>query len=321
MKKILSTFVGFIAARSRRYAFLPEAFIIAITLVVMYYGCATVTSIAVYRFNARNPFTSTIERIFPYPAIFINKESIPLSRIRLEVNARKVFISRQGLNSSDAAIQQFVTNQLINRTLYAEAANAHNIVVSDSDITKRMTDLYQKVGGEDQFRKFLQENYGSNITNAQFRVWTKELLYEAAVQYQILARVTISHILFSIPDNASPEQIAAAKQKALDVRAKISDVSQFGTFASQYSDDENSRDKGGSLGTTLRGSDKPVLSKDFEDAIFSLPLGQVSQPLRTPQGWHLVVVTKKEGTVNESLGEYTNELRSQARISILVSLK
>ena len=317
----MNTLTSTVQFSLRKYPLLTEALFVAAIVTVFYYLLVTSASIAIYRYNAQNIFTSGVEAIFPYPAIYIDKQTIPLSRVRLEVEARKTFTQHQGLHSTNSDIQKFVDQQLINRTLYAEAAQQHGIVVRDADVNKRMTELYQKVGGEDQFRKFLQENYGSNITTNQFRIWTKELLYEAAVQYQILTRVTIRHILISLPEAPTPEQVATAKQKALDVRAKITDLSQFSTFANQYSDDENSRDKGGALGTTLRGNDAPVLSKEFEDAIFSLPTGQLSQAIRTPQGWHLVIVDKKEGQVNESLKEYTDELRSQAHISILVGLK
>jgi len=304
-----------------RFPFVPLGLTLAGILIIAYYAFVTAASISIYRYGEDNAFTATAERIFPYPAIFAGSQSFPLKRVRLEVDARRTFTTRQGLHSSDAEIQDFVVQQLINRSLYAQAAQQRGIVVTDADIDQKMQTLYDKVGGEENFRKFLHDNYGDQINIPQFRIWTKELLYEAAIQYQVLTRATVRHILFAVPENAIPEQVEAVRQRAESIRTQITDTSKFGEFANQYSDDENSRDKGGSLGTTLRGNDAPVLSQEFEDAIFSVPVGQVSAPVRTPQGWHLVLVDKREGDVNESLQQFTNELRAKGHIKVLVSLQ
>src|SRR4051812_34181479 len=88
-----------------RLPFLQEALVIAGVIIVAYYLFVTLSSVAIYRYNKSNFWTNTAERLFPYPAIFIDNQSIPLSRIRLETEARRNFTQRQGQHSSDTEIQ------------------------------------------------------------------------------------------------------------------------------------------------------------------------------------------------------------------------
>ena len=99
----------------------------------------------------------------------------------------------------------------------------------------------------------------------------------------------------------------------------ITAISQFPAIAKQYSEDLNSRDKGGALGTTIRGDDSPVLSADFENAVFTLPINTVSDPIRSPEGWHLIMVTKRQGLVDQSLKQLTAKLRASSKIHVFIS--
>jgi len=99
-----------------------------------------------------------------------------------------------------------------------------------------------------------------------------------------------------------------------DLKGKIGSTDQFAGIAKQYSEDVASRDNGGQLGTTNRGNDVAKYGQGFDDAIFGLKEAQVSDPIRSNFGWHIVLVTKRQGVVDESLDEYTSQLRAQAHI-------
>lgn len=281
---------------------------IALVLTLLYFLCVLIAAHTIYH-DRQNRFSHAMENLFPYPAAVVDHQVITLKRFRLEVSAREIWGEKHSLTVSQQETEKEVTQQLVDRTLYITALKAHNITISDADVQQRLSQIYQQSGGEAKFQVFLSQNYGQQVNIAQFTQWTRELLAEAGVQYQLLTQATVSHILFAVPANATPDQIEAIRQKALSVRSQITDVSKFGDFAKQYSEDQASRDKGGSLGTTGRSSDQPVYSADFENAIFTLPVGQISQPVRSPYGWHLILVQKREGNIDESLSQYTNELR------------
>ena len=183
--------------------------------------------------------------------------------------------------------------------------------MSDADVNTEMQNIYsQLTGTQSDLIKFLHQNYGSEIGIPEFQTWIKESLVEAAVKQQLLEHAQVRHILIAVPASATPDEVEAARQKVLDIKAKITSLDQFGDVAKQYSEDVASADKGGELGITVRGDDSPVFSSDFENALFTLPVGTISDPVRSSYGWHIIEVESRSGTIKESLKTYTTELRS-----------
>ena len=79
----------------------------------------------------------------------------------------------------------------------------------------------------------------------------------------------------------------AAKAEAEKVRSEIQNGADFVTEAEKYSDDATTKESGGELGTVIRGQMVPA----FEEAVFSLNKGELSQPVKTQYGYHLIEVT------------------------------
>lgn len=79
----------------------------------------------------------------------------------------------------------------------------------------------------------------------------------------------------------------AAKAEAEKVRSQIHNGADFVTEAEKYSDDATTKDSGGDLGLVIRGQMVPA----FEEAVFSLKKGELSQPVKTQYGYHLIEVT------------------------------
>ncbi len=101
------------------------------------------------------------------------------------------------------------------------------------------------------------------------------------------------HILIRFQGSAVPLRLgqkdltdAEALQKTKDLRAKILAGAKFADVAQAESDDVGSGANGGDLDTFGRGAMVP----EFEKAAFSLPVGQVSEPVRSAFGYHLILV-------------------------------
>lgn len=102
---------------------------------------------------------------------------------------------------------------------------------------------------------------------------------------------TVRHILISVPTNADGAAVEAAKNKALAARAAIvSGKISFADEARAVSDDPGSKAQGGDLGEVAPGQ----MVKPFEDAMDALKVGEISEPVRTQYGWHLIEVTKED---------------------------
>jgi peptidyl-prolyl cis-trans isomerase D len=82
---------------------------------------------------------------------------------------------------------------------------------------------------------------------------------------------------------------AAARQHALDIRKEIVDGANFADVAEQESSDKASAANGGELGTVTRGQTVPA----FDQAIWNTPVGQISQPILTQYGYHILQVESR----------------------------
>lgn len=95
------------------------------------------------------------------------------------------------------------------------------------------------------------------------------------------------HILFKVAPDASPEAVKAAKNKALRVLKMIRNGKDFAAMAKKYSEGPT-KSRGGYLGTFAR----QAMVKPFADKAFAMKPGEVSEPVRTQFGWHLIKVEK-----------------------------
>ena len=93
----------------------------------------------------------------------------------------------------------------------------------------------------------------------------------------------VSHILINVPKNATPAQQKAALEKA-DKIATEATPENFAKLAQQNSDDLGSKLQGGDLGWLQKGVTNPA----FESAMFSLQKGQISKPVLSDEGYHII---------------------------------
>ncbi|MFD2230517.1 SurA N-terminal domain-containing protein [Alkalimarinus sediminis] len=107
-------------------------------------------------------------------------------------------------------------------------------------------------------------------------------LYELEMEdYQAAEERNSSHILIEVNDKVSEAQ---AKEKAEELSARIESGESFESLAKEHSDDIGSAAQGGSLGFAARGAYLP----EFDEALFTLSKGEVSKPILTEYGYHLI---------------------------------
>ncbi|MCX7893320.1 MAG: SurA N-terminal domain-containing protein [Burkholderiales bacterium] len=120
------------------------------------------------------------------------------------------------------------------------------------------------------------------VTPAEAKAWYEQHL----PQYQQPETRQASHIL--IAAGADPKERAAARQKAEEVVRELrANPAKFAELAKKLSQDPGSAAQGGDLGAFGRGA----MVKPFEDAVFSLKPNQVSDPVETEFGFHVIKVT------------------------------
>lgn len=104
--------------------------------------------------------------------------------------------------------------------------------------------------------------------------------------------VKVAHIMIRAGEGISKEDSIAAKQKIEELYAKIQAGENWSELCSQFSDDYNSKTNGGEL-QTFASNQLGVAS--FEDAAFGLAKpGDISSPIKTPYGWHILKLIEKK---------------------------
>jgi peptidyl-prolyl cis-trans isomerase SurA len=107
--------------------------------------------------------------------------------------------------------------------------------------------------------------------------------------------IRVAHIMTIANDKSTPEQVAAAEARINEVYKKVKAGESFETLARQYSEDRNTANSGGELQSFGINDMVPA----FEDAAFALQRkGDVSEPVRTPYGWHIIKVLERTGPGN-----------------------
>ena len=145
----------------------------------------------------------------------------------------------------------------------------------------------------------------------------------------IIKQTHTRHILIRTSSEVSDE---LARQKLLDIKQKIADGVSFAELASQYSEDPGSKTKGGDLGWVGPGD----FVTEFENVANSLAIGQLSEPFKSPFGWHLLEVldqrdqdktnANKKGQarnaiekrkIDEELGIWLRRIRDEAYVEFI----
>ncbi len=139
------------------------------------------------------------------------------------------------------------------------------------------------------YRNQLSKNY---LTDTQI---TDELIREA--YDRSLTEINASHILILVDENAQPQDTLKAYQKIQSIRERILKGEDFGKLAQELSEDPSAKENKGNLGyfSVFR------MVYPFENGAYSTQKGEVSKPVRTRFGYHLI----KVNDIRDNRGEIT----------------
>ncbi len=156
-----------------------------------------------------------------------------------------------------------------------------------------------------RFLVFRTDDYRADVsvTADDVAVYYDEHIEEFKVEESIEAR----HILFKVEADAEQGVIDAARKRAEDVYTQIKSGGDYAELARAHSDEASTGAKGGYLGTFGRGQ----MVKPFEEAAFALEAGEVSAPVRSEFGFHIIKVDQKKAARTRTLAEAENKIRGQ----------
>jgi peptidyl-prolyl cis-trans isomerase D len=137
----------------------------------------------------------------------------------------------------------------------------------------------------------------------------KKAYSEEAARFVTPEKRRASHILISLPAQTTEEQVKEALTKIQGVAKQARAGADFGKLAKKYSTDSATSPSGGDLGEIRRGA----IPKELEAAAFALKLGEVSQPVRSTYGYHLIKLTALSPEKRKPFADVRKELMDIVR--------
>ena len=137
----------------------------------------------------------------------------------------------------------------------------------------------------------------------------RERYQERAADFATPEERRARHILIQVASDAPPEKVDDAKKKAEELLARIRKGESFADLAKQFSQDPGSAKDGGDLGFFSRG----VMDKSFEQAAFALKVGEVSEPVRSTFGFHLIKLEGIRGGERKPFEQVRAELEHELK--------
>jgi peptidyl-prolyl cis-trans isomerase C len=256
---------------------------------------------------------------------------------------------QQMAGMKDVVRKQAIDN-VIGRVLLNQAADREGVEATKDELDARMAEIRAKAGSDETYSQGIamlgmsEETFREEMGNA-LRV--EKLLMkhrdvpevtdaevtayynENKARFQQPERVEASHILIGTDPEDTAEEKALKKTEAENVLAQLKGGADFAEMAQQHSICP-SKEKGGDLGYFQRGQ----MVKPFEDAAFSLGVGELSDIVETKFGYHIIKVTAHEDArdipledaragislfldgqrKNDAMADYVEELRKAATI-------
>jgi peptidyl-prolyl cis-trans isomerase SurA len=225
--------------------------------------------------------------------------ALPRRRSR---GARAPELARRSAEVLRTALDRMLDDQLIRR-----AATRAHLTVSEDDVDEFIGRMATERGATpEQIYAALQQE---GVSRTEYRTYMEsEVLQLRVLQARVRGRInitdadlqqayrravreaadqtvpTVAHVLIGVAEDATPDQVAAARQRARRSCPAGARGRGLRHLARQMSDDTASRESGGVLGEIQPGS----LPEELDRAITALALGGVSDPVQGPAGWHVM---------------------------------
>lgn len=260
---------------------------LVVGIVIAVIAALAVFAIGIYLLKWNDPVTRAVTTTLPYPAAIVGSEWITVNEYRDNLEAVKYVNDlkiQQGIDPSalltDEENQVGVYDTLVRSSVIRELAEKNGITVTDQEVEDEFSALVQEAGDEvdaiiKDFYGLSREEFKSKVIRMSLVVDKLDAKLQSDPQFQDPARAEAAQIL---------ERIRAGED--------------FATLAEEFGDDDT-RALGGDLGYFGRGR----MVKEFEDAVFALEVGQVSEPTLTRYGFHIIKLEERKAGEAEDGGD------------------
>ena len=244
--------------------------LVAIIVIILIFG------IGLYKYQWNDDFTNEVIKIIPYPVALANFELITYADYREDVSSLIHYYAKQKEIKPDfmqfpteEQIKQDVLDKLIRQKITEMIANKYQVSVNQEDIDQEFVDnIIKQADNQEEAEQTLRDLYNWNIEQFKEKVLAPYLLYTKLQE------------VISTSDEINQDRKAQAESILQEVEAG---EKSFAELAKEYSED-TSAVNGGDLGFFGRGE----MAEEFEEAVFNMEEGEVSDIVKTKYGYHII---------------------------------
>lgn len=264
----------------------------------------------------------------------VNGEGIEVEDFEIEYNIhRKAYemqlgkeamsdIGPNGLSIEDN-LKHDLVDKLVIEKLIAQKSKEKDLKVSDEEVQEQIDMFIDSVGGKETFddnikksgvtEQYLRDNIRKELLFYKYKedfVETSDVTEEKAEEYfeenkNLLTVVKAKHILLNTEEDAKK------------IKERLDNGENFEELAMEKSLDSASGSIGGDLGYFAQGEMLP----EFNDAVFSMEEGEISEPVKSNVGYHIIFLEDKKDTFEDLKDEILYLLREQEFRNHLIELK
>ena len=225
----------------------------------------------------------------------------------------------------DTINKQEILDQLITDILLEEFIDRQGLVVASEEIEREVNQVRSNITGNQkdsgQSLEKVLASIGSNMSEFQRSIkhsLALEKYFDNKLDDKTLEKyfdgnkslfngesVKVSHILIDTRNMKTQEELSHALEQIKSIKKEIDQGAAFDEMAKKYSNCPSAQN-GGDLGFIQR---KGNLARSFSDTAFSLRIGQVSEPVQTEYGYHLIKVTEKKEGANVKFVDVKQKVR------------
>ncbi|MCX6808378.1 MAG: peptidylprolyl isomerase [Candidatus Berkelbacteria bacterium] len=279
--------------------------IILASLILLVFSVLVFFGVMIYGIKSQDKITQTVAHYIPYPVAVVNYDFVTYFDYTNETDYIHHFYSstKQDASVNMSDVDKQILDQLIENKIVSEQARKYKIKVTKADEDQVVNGIIDQNGGQDKVEKVLNDMYGINLN--RFRKLVDVQLMRDQLNQKVIERVGVQHILIKVDQNAAQADVDAAKKKIDDIKTQIVAGMDFGDAAKKYSEDSATASSSGTLDAFTAGEMVP----EFEKVAFNIKVGDISDPVRTQYGWHLIKVNSKTGIVQVSFADWLSALR------------
>lgn len=276
-------------------------------LLAAYIGFGVYFGWEIYAKHSESAATKFSTRIYPFPAAFVGGNIIWAKDYYQQLAYIRQFSQEtKQANPDTAQVRSQIIDQLIERRLLEWEASKNGLRVTSRDIDDAYKKIVAEAGGEAAVQKVLRGLF--NMSENEFKDIVRYQVTKEKIQDELIAQVKVRHIL--VKDEG----------RANEVANKAKSGENWDDLAKTYSEDINTRDKGGDLGWLARGNlvidNKQV--PEFEEAAFKAKIGEIFGPVKSQVGFQIGKVEDKKGKIQQSYSNWLATLKKETKIFIFI---